>query len=82
MFKVKAEYNSRNLRKMTLAHVGKVRQQDDHLEGGLQDRQPRFNGVESDAEIPGQFRQVEELGASGGQGPQEILEESEVGDLP
>jgi hypothetical protein len=82
LFKLKAECNCRNLRKMTLAHVGKVRPRDDYLEGDLQDRQPRFNGVESDAEIPCQFRQVDELGASGGQGPQEILEEGEVADLP
>jgi len=66
----------------TFAHVGEVRPQDDHLEGGLQDRQPGFGGIEGNAKISGQVGQVEELGASGCQGSEEILEEGKVADLP
>lgn len=65
-----------------LAHVGKVWPQDDHLEGGLQDRQPGFRRIEGDVEISGQLGYVEEPGALGGQGPKKILEEAKITDLP
>ena len=65
-----------------LAHFGKVRTQNDNMKGGLQDRQEGFGVVGGDAQFSGQFRQIKKLGAPCGQSPQEILEQSEVADLP
>ena len=62
--------------------VCKVGPQDNDLMGGLKYGQPGFDGIDRNPEVASHVGQPKELGASGGQNPQEVLILCEVAYLP
>ena len=65
-----------------LKQEAEKRAKNDHLEGGFQHGQPCLHRVDRNTKVTGDVGHVEELGAPGGQGPEEALELGQVPDLP
>ena len=63
------------------SHIGEIRAQHDHLIGGFEQGEPCLDGVDRNAEVPGDIGQIQQLGASGRQDPKEILILDQVPDL-
>ena len=62
--------------------IGEIGAQHHHLIGGFEHGEPCLDGVDRNAEVPGDIGQIQELGASGRQDPKEILILAQVPDLP